>query len=158
MALIKCKECGQEISDTITVCPKCGYHMEKGISNEIKEMEKIVTGAKLFGRTNIVIGVFFLLITVGGLIGYAYGSGFIDTKIGKLETKINEVNDKSKFGVAEEFITLVKYGKSLVLSSIVVLGCFSLMCISNGVLFLSSAKGITSITERIRAGDTHQDG
>ena len=25
MALIKCKECGKEISDTAKVCPNCGY-------------------------------------------------------------------------------------------------------------------------------------
>ena len=25
MALVKCKECGSEISDTATICPQCGY-------------------------------------------------------------------------------------------------------------------------------------
>ena len=26
MALIKCPECGEQISDKATVCPKCGTH------------------------------------------------------------------------------------------------------------------------------------
>ena len=25
MALVKCKECGKEISSTVKVCPSCGY-------------------------------------------------------------------------------------------------------------------------------------
>lgn len=25
MSLIKCPECGKEVSDTITICPQCGY-------------------------------------------------------------------------------------------------------------------------------------
>lgn len=29
MALIKCPECGKEISDTAENCPNCGYHFEK---------------------------------------------------------------------------------------------------------------------------------
>lgn len=31
MALVKCKECGQEISDTATVCPHCGAPVIKDI-------------------------------------------------------------------------------------------------------------------------------
>jgi len=28
MALIKCQECGQEISDEVVACPKCGYPLK----------------------------------------------------------------------------------------------------------------------------------
>lgn len=33
MALIKCKECEKEYSDTLDTCPHCGYKRE----NEVKE-------------------------------------------------------------------------------------------------------------------------
>lgn len=29
MALIKCPECGKEISDTAKSCPNCGYEKER---------------------------------------------------------------------------------------------------------------------------------
>lgn len=29
MALIKCPECGREISGTVTECPHCGYQLRK---------------------------------------------------------------------------------------------------------------------------------
>ena len=29
MALIKCPECGKEISDKAKACPECGYKMKK---------------------------------------------------------------------------------------------------------------------------------
>ena len=34
MALIKCKECGREISDKATTCPHCGCPVEKEIKCE----------------------------------------------------------------------------------------------------------------------------
>ena len=37
MALIKCKECGKEISDTLNVCPNCGIEIKKAnITNNNK--------------------------------------------------------------------------------------------------------------------------
>ena len=29
MALVKCKECGKEISDAAYACPNCGFHVDK---------------------------------------------------------------------------------------------------------------------------------
>ena len=34
MALVKCKECGKEISDTVKVCPNCGYREKKQIDKK----------------------------------------------------------------------------------------------------------------------------
>ena len=45
MALIKCPECGKEISDKASRCPKCGYPIEiikKESYINIKEFENIV--------------------------------------------------------------------------------------------------------------------
>lgn len=41
MALIKCKECGKEISDTIKKCIHCGAKINKNTSNMKKENKKL---------------------------------------------------------------------------------------------------------------------
>ena len=33
MALVKCSECGKEMSDTIKKCPNCGYKNKKKLSH-----------------------------------------------------------------------------------------------------------------------------
>lgn len=41
MALIKCPECGKEVSDTAENCPNCGYNMQKYLkSKRIEEQQK----------------------------------------------------------------------------------------------------------------------
>ena len=47
MALIKCPECGQEISDTVKSCPHCGY--------KIKELDK---------RKILTLGIAILFVVV----------------------------------------------------------------------------------------------
>ena len=44
MALIKCKECGKEISDSVNYCPHCGYVYKKA-----KEMMYEYFDKELFG-------------------------------------------------------------------------------------------------------------
>ncbi len=51
MALIKCKECGKEMSDTIKKCPNCGYKEKKKISK----------------KTLIIIVVLLVTIIGGGI-------------------------------------------------------------------------------------------
>ena len=36
MALIKCPECGKEISDKAKACPECGYKMKKSKKKFLK--------------------------------------------------------------------------------------------------------------------------
>ena len=38
MAVIKCKECGKEMSDTLDACPHCGYKGD--IEEDSKEKEQ----------------------------------------------------------------------------------------------------------------------
>ena len=46
MALIKCIECGKEISDQATACPHCGYQNKKMINsnqdNDINVMDSVI--------------------------------------------------------------------------------------------------------------------
>lgn len=46
MALIRCPECGKQVSDTAKACPNCGYDFEA-----VREFEKDLpdTTAELFG-------------------------------------------------------------------------------------------------------------
>lgn len=54
MALIKCPECGKEISDTTKKCPNCGFAMKK------KPNKKII----------IIMFLIIVIIIIGGTIGY----------------------------------------------------------------------------------------
>lgn len=40
MALIKCLQCGAEISDKADVCPKCGYEIKQSVSTKEKKPKK----------------------------------------------------------------------------------------------------------------------
>lgn len=35
MALVKCKECGKEMSDTVKKCPNCGYKEKKPVNKKV---------------------------------------------------------------------------------------------------------------------------
>ncbi|MDI6733755.1 MAG: zinc ribbon domain-containing protein [Planctomycetota bacterium] len=63
MALIKCTECGQEISDMATACPKCGKPTEEAIIEQEVQVEK---RASILGeRIGTIVGaiiVFLLLL------------------------------------------------------------------------------------------------
>ena len=41
MALIKCPECGNKISDQAESCPKCGYELKKSNQEVGKQLNKI---------------------------------------------------------------------------------------------------------------------
>ncbi len=59
MALIKCPECGKEISDTAKSCPNCGYRIKRP-KNNVKRKLIIIGGAIL-----IIIVVTLLIIQNG---------------------------------------------------------------------------------------------
>lgn len=42
MALIKCSECGKEISDKADVCMNCGNPIQKEIENQKKKTKKVI--------------------------------------------------------------------------------------------------------------------
>ena len=60
MALIKCKECGKEISDMAKKCPNCGYKIHNN---------KIIS---------IIIIVSVVILAIIAVIGAAYISSYID--------------------------------------------------------------------------------
>lgn len=154
MTLIKCTECGQEISDTAITCPKCGRPMQKSISDEIKEMEEIIKGSKSMGWVDIIVCVMFLITIVASLVIYAYASGRIDTMIADSQSMIATAQSgeakQSASNLLELMAGLVTVFKIMYWSASGMLGLFSVICLLNGINWLSSAKKINSIVERLK--------
>lgn len=62
MSLIKCPECGKEISDKALACPYCGYPIEK---KEISNNKKTVfSPKKCFENKKLLIGIAVLSIAI----------------------------------------------------------------------------------------------
>ena len=49
MALIKCKECGKEISDSVKSCPHCGYVYKKTKEMTTMKVVRIIIIVALVG-------------------------------------------------------------------------------------------------------------
>lgn len=65
MSLIKCKECGKEVSNKAKTCPGCGAEIKNGLS-----------------AVQIVGGVFFGLIAIGFIASGSSNSGSSSTVAG----------------------------------------------------------------------------
>ncbi len=84
MALIKCKECGKEISDRAEACVKCGSPIAVNNSKTIKKQEKY-TGVKVISFLFPLIGFIIYGVNIGtnktcakaGLKGALFGIFFI---------------------------------------------------------------------------------
>lgn len=99
MALIKCPECGQEISDKALTCPKCGNPLKD--INKITQQSPVVIErtkkkwklVKLFSVIFLIIGIYLSLkgLSEGGSRNFTLWLGidivfisFIGLMIGKI--------------------------------------------------------------------------
>ncbi len=101
MALIKCSECGKEISDNSSVCISCGNPINRNYyanvnnsvsSNEMNNTnENVVNNNKLngFSLTGFILGIVSFLFDVYGLVSF---TGLIFSIVGL----VNETNQKNK--------------------------------------------------------------
>lgn len=82
MALIKCNECGNEVSNTAKACPKCGAK----IINKIKEEKKKKNKHK-FILIGIIVGIALILSTIGLVI-------YNKQKLSKYKENYQDILDK----------------------------------------------------------------
>ncbi len=63
MALIKCPECGNKISDQAEACPKCGYELKENKTEASEHLKEIKSkwNNKYLIIIGLVVGAFFLL-------------------------------------------------------------------------------------------------
>lgn len=71
MALIKCPECGHEISDQALSCPNCGAPTERG--EEQREQDE-VNARNNAVRSNGCVTALLLLMAIAGFIIMAVGA------------------------------------------------------------------------------------
>lgn len=106
MALIKCPECGREVSDKAPACPHCGYPFSSTVEKDdaqTQDKETIVEekSIKKKKKNSIVRIIIVLCIIVGGIGGGLYYNK-IQTKI-KEDKKYNAyVDNLTNFGFMAE--------------------------------------------------------
>lgn len=108
MALIKCTECGHDVSDKASVCPNCGCPVNKG-TNHVSN--KPVKNSKT--KSWFLLALLFCLIIGGGY--YAYDKLFNGASgndiIVKLTAKfVNAVQQYEKIGSFNEGLAAVMKG------------------------------------------------
>ncbi len=97
MALIKCSECGREISDNSSVCISCGNPINRSnyvdVNNSVSSYtnENVVNNNKLngFSLTGFILGIVSFLFDIYGLVSFA---GLMFSIVGL----VNGTNQKSK--------------------------------------------------------------
>lgn len=84
MALIKCKECGKEMSDTVKKCPHCGY-----VNKELKKEKNFIQKNK---KLIIIIGI-IIVVCIAGFVAYN-----IKAEQDRIQAEIqaNTLNDDEK--------------------------------------------------------------
>ncbi len=90
MALIKCIECGKEVSDTAKNCSNCGY----AILKETNETESH------FGMASMIIGIISFFIDFFGLVS---ATGLVLSIIG-----LNKENDKKALATIGFFCSIIE--------------------------------------------------
>ena len=89
MALIKCKECGKEISDQAKTCPHCGYE-------NIKKGEKKVTSKSNYIKTGSIVSLiscsFIVLIIIWLVVSSIVPDKYTSPNIENNQSNDFEVN------------------------------------------------------------------
>lgn len=65
MALIKCPECGRQISDKANICPNCGHPIAY---ENVKDNLNSIIKQKWVKIVGIIIAIFIVLRIIGSII------------------------------------------------------------------------------------------
>ena len=134
MALIKCKECGKEISDTADVCIHCGSPIEKTIicsecGKEVKSTDKVcpncgnklrkefdvknISKSNLFKNKKIVTGAIIVVV----IIVIAIVANYFINDSGVVESRISLSNVYNQIGCTDYYCDLAEDGSYLEIDS-----------------------------------------
>lgn len=87
MSLIKCKECGNEVSDTAETCPKCGIKIISKAKTEKSEKKKL--------KLKFFIAIVILILIGGGIGIFAIQQNKLSTYKQNYEEILDEIVDSS---------------------------------------------------------------
>ena len=79
--IIKCPECGKDVSSEAHACPFCGYPIKNNdlktnesiIASNEKEIERMTEEAKYYNSTLAFAVIFGLIFLLGGILLYTVG-------------------------------------------------------------------------------------
>ena len=74
MSLIKCPECGKEISSSAKMCPNCGYEIKTKIKNKENGIDKHPIYSAF--KTAILIFLVIFVITRGDIVSKIIAEGY----------------------------------------------------------------------------------
>ncbi len=81
MAIIKCPECGTEVSDKAEKCPKCSFPISKQmVVEKVQTIEQTSKGLKkqlIFAVLSVIIGIIALGVSGGSSGGSFFGGALI---------------------------------------------------------------------------------
>jgi hypothetical protein len=107
MALIKCPECGRDVSESATSCPNCGHPIKQEVQNKtLVQMDSAPNKRRKYRvRSLILAPIFFISLILGfiwvgsaatggengmqGLWFFVAGVSFIGLVINKIQSWLN---------------------------------------------------------------------
>lgn len=114
MALIKCSECGQMVSDRAESCPKCGNPIAKSNNTytqqdgNIYEQENDILPKKKSRKNVYVVVVVLLLALLGGGLSFYFTKAQAEPTIVITEQFANKIRKYDKLGSFHEGLALVQ--------------------------------------------------
>lgn len=139
MALIQCKECGKEISDTVRKCPHCGY------ANKDLKQDK-VNSRKNFIKQHIkVISILVIVLVVGLVVFIAYNKKIEYDRI-QAEIQANTLTDDEKMvaSIVKKYKSALKNPESMQIFEIRKYDSFVLMDTSGQNGFGGNTRDVVS--------------
>lgn len=115
MALIKCEDCGREISDKVKACPHCGCPLEE--HEEIKVTHVLDKSKKISKKMIAMIMGILLIVIIGGFTYYSiaikpantYEEAMILLEKGKYDDAKKLLDSIQKYQDVEEISEQMKY-------------------------------------------------
>lgn len=129
MALIKCKECGKEISNTIKKCPHCGY-----INKEVKKQnQEVIRSSSNISRTGAIMTIVGSSLLLGFLIIAIIASFVIPSP-----TTPKESVEKSNFSIDISIGEDVEVNQTLIKTYFYFVVAICIITIVLGIRFLKN--------------------